>query len=69
MSDIIEKADKFVFDLFKDQLPNTFIYHNYTHTKRVLKSANEIIKNSEVSDSDAEIVRLAALLHDTGYLA
>ncbi len=68
MSDIIEKADKFVFDLFKDELPKTFIYHNYTHTKRVLKSANEIIKNSEVSDTDAEIIRLAALLHDTGYI-
>ncbi len=67
MSELIEKTDKFVFDLFKDELPNTFIYHNYTHTKRVLKSANEIIQSSDVSESDAEIIRLAALLHDTGY--
>lgn len=68
MSDIIEKTDKFVFDLFKKELPNTFIYHNYTHTKRVLKSAREIIDNSEISENDAEIVQLAALLHDTGYI-
>lgn len=67
MSDIIEKADKFVFDLFKEELPNTFIYHNYTHTKRVLKSAKEIISNSNITDKQSEIVQLAALLHDTGY--
>ncbi|HLT34483.1 MAG TPA: Pycsar system effector family protein [Aquaticitalea sp.] len=68
MSDIIEKADKFVFDLYKKSLPNTFVYHNYTHTKRVLKSAKEIIANSKISEKDAEIVQLAALLHDTGYI-
>lgn len=67
MSELIEKTDKFVFDLFKEKLPNTFLYHNYTHTKRVLKSVNEIVKNSDISENDAEIVRLAALLHDTGY--
>lgn len=67
MSDIIEKADKFVFDLFKDELPNTFLYHNYTHTKRVLKSAKEIITNSKLSEKDVEIVQLAVLFHDTGY--
>lgn len=67
MSELIEKTDEFVFDLFKEKLPNTFLYHNYTHTKRVLKSVNEIVKNSDISEHDADIVRLAALLHDTGY--
>lgn len=67
MSDIIEKTKDFVFDLFKESLPNSFIYHNYTHTARVLKSANEIIENSDVTEEEAKIVRLAALLHDTGY--
>lgn len=67
MSDLIKKTDKFVFDLFKKELPNDFIYHNYTHTKRVLKSANEILDNSELNDEDKEVVQLAALLHDTGY--
>lgn len=67
MSDIIKKTDEFVFDLFKKDLPNDFIYHNYTHTKRVLRSANEILENSEVSAQDKEIIQLAALLHDTGY--
>lgn len=67
MSDIVEAADKFVFELFKNKLPSTYVYHNYTHSKRVYKSINEIIENSQFDVKDAKILRLAALLHDTGY--
>lgn len=68
MSDIIKATDNFVLNLFKEKLPNTFTYHNYTHSKRVYKSINEIIENSEISVKDATILQLAALLHDTGYI-
>ncbi|MAZ73624.1 MAG: phosphohydrolase [Flavobacteriaceae bacterium] len=68
MSDIIEKADNFILNLFKEKLANTFTYHNYTHSKRVYKSINEIIEDSQISVKDATILRLAALLHDTGYI-
>lgn len=67
MSDIVQAADSFIFQLFKNELPNTFVYHNYTHSKRVYKSINEIIENSQIDVKDATILRLAALLHDTGY--
>lgn len=67
MADIIEKTEDFVFNLFKEELPNTFLYHNFTHTKRVLRSVNEIVENSNLSPEDATILKLAALLHDTGY--
>ena len=32
MTELIKKAEKFVFDLFKEKLPETFIYHNFNHT-------------------------------------
>lgn len=67
MSKLVEKTDNYVFDLFKNELDNSFLYHNYTHTKRVLKSANEILENSELGDEEKEIVQLSALLHDVGY--
>ncbi len=67
MSEIVQAADDFIFRLFKDELPNTFVYHNYTHSKRVYKSINEIIENSQIDVKDATVLRLAALLHDTGY--
>lgn len=74
MSTLIEITDKFVFDLFSANLPNTFTYHNYDHTQRVLKSTKEIIENSKtkanelaINSNESEILRLASLLHDIGY--
>ncbi len=68
MSDIVKETDQFVLDLFKEKLPGTFVYHNYTHTKRVYKSINEIIEHSQISVKDKTALQLAALLHDTGYI-
>lgn len=67
MSKLIEKAEKFVFDLFKENLDQTFLYHNFTHTERVLRSLREIIESSKISKSDSEVLELAVLFHDTGY--
>ncbi len=67
MTEIISKADNFVLDLFKKKLPNTFIYHNYNHTKRVVKSTKELIENSEINVKEEQALLLAAWLHDTGY--
>ena len=67
MNQLIEKADKFVLNLFKEKLPNTFIYHNYKHTQRVVKSTKELIDNSEINVKEEEALILAAWLHDTGY--
>lgn len=67
MKAIIQDTDDFILELFKEKLPNTFVYHNYTHSKRVLKSINEIIEHSQIDVKDATILQLAALLHDTGY--
>lgn len=65
--DIVEEADKFVLDLFKEKLPNTFIYHNYHHTQRVVKSTKELITNSEINVKQEQALLLAAWFHDTGY--
>lgn len=67
MSKLIKIAEDFVFNLFKNELDQSFIYHNHTHTERVLRSVREIIENTDISKKDAEILELTALLHDTGY--
>lgn len=67
MENIIEKADNFVMKLFKDKLPNTFIYHNYNHTQRVVKSTKELIENSQINVKEEQVLLLSAWLHDTGY--
>ncbi|MFN4762630.1 Pycsar system effector family protein [Gillisia sp. Q332] len=67
MIDLIDKADNFVLELFKAKLPNTYIYHNYNHTQRVVKSSKELIGNSQFNVKEEQAILLAAWLHDTGY--
>ena len=67
MTELIKKAEKFVFDLFKEKLPETFIYHNYNHTLRVVKCTKELIENTETIVKEEEALLLAVWLHDTGY--
>ena len=67
MENIVQATDDFILKLFTDKLPSTFVYHNYTHSKRVYKSINEIIEHSQIDVKGATTLRLAALLHDTGY--
>ena len=66
-SDLIKKTKDFVFELFKEELDPSFLYHNFKHTERVHKSTKEIIENSEVTEKEGLILELSALLHDTGY--
>ncbi len=67
MSSLLEKTEHYVSELFEKELPNSCIYHNYDHTKRVFKSTKEIIDSINISDEDKEVLLLTALLHDTGY--
>jgi len=67
MTELINQAEKFTFELFKEKLPNTYIYHNYNHTQRVAKSTKELIENSEINVKEEQALMLAAWLHDTGY--
>ncbi|WP_373056125.1 Pycsar system effector family protein [Zunongwangia sp. H14] len=67
MNNLIEKAEKFVQNLFREELPNTYIYHDYKHTQRVVKSTKELIASSEINVKEEEALLLAAWLHDTGY--
>src|SRR5690606_1357538 len=67
MTDLIKDTEHFVLELFKDKLPNTYIYHNFNHTQRVVKSTKELIENSQLNVKEEEALMLASWLHDTGY--
>ena len=68
MKSIIEHAERFVFELFKKELSNKFLYHNYLHTQRVVKSAKELLAHIELSQEEQNIILLAAWFHDVGYI-
>ena len=67
MENLINEAENFVTNLFNEKLDTSFLYHNLTHTKRVLEKAKELAELSSLSDSDKHILILATWLHDTGY--
>lgn len=65
---IVQKAEDFVFGLFKDKLSPDYIYHNFNHTLRVVNNARLIAKAEGVSEQDTELLILAAWFHDVAYI-
>lgn len=64
---IVQKAESYTFNLFKDKLSPDYIYHNFNHTLRVVNNTEIMLKAEGVNEEEAEILTLAAWLHDTGY--
>lgn len=67
MSDLIQKTEKFVSDLFSKELDPNFLYHNLRHTKRVVKNTKELFDHYVLKDTEKDVLTVAAWLHDTGY--
>ncbi|MDH6252295.1 putative metal-dependent HD superfamily phosphohydrolase [Chryseobacterium sp. H1D6B] len=65
---ILHKAKEYVESLFKDKLSSVYFYHNFIHTTYTVNKAEEIMKNTPVSEEDQEKVLLALWFHDTGYI-
>lgn len=65
---ILKKAKDYVETLFKDKLSSVYSYHNFIHTTFTVNKAEEILKNTPVSEEDQEKVILALWFHDTGYI-
>ncbi|WP_076445874.1 Pycsar system effector family protein [Chryseobacterium sp. RU37D] len=65
---ILQKAKDYVEILFKDKLSLVYFYHNFIHTTYTVNKAEEIMKNTSVSQEDQEKVLLALWFHDVGYI-
>lgn len=64
---LVEKASRFVLDLFNENLPSSFLYHNYKHTQQVVENTKEISENYQINVKQKNTLLLAAWFHDTGY--
>ncbi|MEM6721749.1 MAG: Pycsar system effector family protein [Bacteroidota bacterium] len=64
---LILEAEKFVVDFLNTNLDKKFVYHNLSHTRRVVEKTQEIIDNSTLSEDEIEQLIVAAWFHDTGY--
>lgn len=64
--DLIEQVHNYVKKLFEEKGIVENFYHNFEHTKDVLRSAKKIGKAEGVSDHDLELLTIGALFHDVG---
>ncbi|MFY0630334.1 MAG: HD domain-containing protein [Flavobacteriaceae bacterium] len=67
MENLILETEKHVSALLNDTLPHDFVYHNLSHTQRVVAATKEIIEGESISEEDANKLIITAWFHDTGY--
>ena len=65
---LLEQAEAFIFQLFKDKLSPTYSYHNFNHTLRVVQAAQKIMESEILSKEEMNWVLLACWFHDSGYI-
>ncbi len=68
METLLLKTEKYVFSLLTKELSNDFLYHNLSHTQRVVNAMKELIVGEKISEVDANVLLLAAWFHDVGYV-
>ncbi len=68
MKSLIFETEKYVSELLQTSLPQTFLYHSFSHTKNVVNSVIEICEGEQLNETDTQLIILAAWLHDVGYI-
>ncbi len=58
----------FVLNLLKNNLPEKYYYHNPDHTLYVQEKVLEIGSHEQCTDQELQLLGVAALWHDTGYI-
>lgn len=66
--ELITKSEKYVESVLSARCPQNYRYHNFHHIKKVVDAAIIISENENINDSEKEIIILACLFHDIGYI-
>ncbi len=64
---IIAQTEEHVEKFIKENIDDTFVFHDFEHTRNVVESVMEIGQAHALTESELEILQLAAWFHDTGY--
>jgi len=67
-SKLVKDTNQFVKERYQRETPVHLVYHDYAHIVEVTKAAVKIAKGCGLNDDEIEIVKIAAMLHDIGYL-
>ncbi len=63
-----EKAYSYLIEKLRKDLPPYLSYHNVHHTKDVVHAAEYLAKEENIPEHELNILKTAALFHDSGYL-
>jgi predicted metal-dependent HD superfamily phosphohydrolase len=62
-----KETRKFVSAFFRDKNDKQFAYHNFKHTKAVVKAAKRIEKHHALENQEYNVLIVSAWFHDIGY--
>ncbi|WP_026713925.1 Pycsar system effector family protein [Flavobacterium daejeonense] len=63
-----DQVQDFVYNLLKDKLSSSFLYHNFNHTTDVVSAVKTLAQSESMDDKTIEMLVVAAWFHDTGYV-
>jgi uncharacterized membrane-anchored protein YitT (DUF2179 family)/predicted metal-dependent HD superfamily phosphohydrolase len=63
-----DRAYSFLMQKLEQELPPHLTYHNATHTKDVLQTAQQLAAHEGITGDMLQILNTAALFHDCGFL-
>lgn len=66
--DLLDQIEQYIFQLFKDSLSPTFVYHNFSHTQMMVTAVKEMIAEENLTDIERNSMLVAAWFHDSGYI-
>ncbi|MDI1353593.1 MAG: adenylate/guanylate cyclase domain-containing protein [bacterium] len=67
-SERFQKVKRFMIKKLKKELPNDLFYHGLHHTKDVCDVAAGIALKEKISEKEIELIKVAALFHDSGFI-
>lgn len=68
MQSLLIDVEKYVSLLLRNDLSGKFLYHNLSHTQRVVKSCKEICVGENIAKKETSLILIAAWFHDIGYI-
>ena len=67
-SKLVEATKSYIEDRYLQETPDHLLYHDFAHIMDVTEAAAKIGEGCQLSKEEIEIVKIAAMLHDIGYL-
>ena len=67
MENLLIEVENFVVNHLNEKLDTSFVYHNVSHTQRVVQKTKELIEGMQIEEKSAHNLLIAAWFHDVGY--